>query len=79
MILLAESSLYRYREFAVYNRKVSFLGGSVGKESACNAGDLGSVPAFGKSPGEGYGNPFQYSYWEIPGKLVGYSSWGYES
>ena len=71
MILLAESSLYRYREFAVYNRKVSFLGGSVGKESACNAGDLGSVPAFGRSPGEGYGNPFQYSYLGNSGETGG--------
>ena len=38
-----------------------FLGGSDGKESACNAGDLGSVPGSGKSPGEGNGYPFQYS------------------
>ena len=34
---------------------------SVGKESACNAGDLGSIPGMGKSPGEGNGNPLQYS------------------
>ena len=38
-----------------------FPGGSVGKESACNAGDLGSVPGSGRSPGEGNGNPVQYS------------------
>ena len=40
-----------------------FPGGSlpVGTESACNAGDPGSVPGLGKSPGEGNGNPFQYS------------------
>ena len=31
------------------------------KESACNAGDLGSVPGLGRSPGEGNGNPLQYS------------------
>ena len=36
-------------------------GGSVSKESACSAGDLGSVPGLGKSPGEGNGNPLQYS------------------
>ena len=35
--------------------------GSVGKESACNAGDLGSIPGMGKSLGEGNGNPLQYS------------------
>ena len=34
---------------------------SVGKESACNAGDLGSSPGSGRSPGEGHGNPLQYS------------------
>ena len=31
------------------------------KESACNAGDLGSIPGSGRSPGEGNGNPLQYS------------------
>ena len=34
---------------------------SVSKETACNAGDLGSMPGSGKSPGEGNGNPLQYS------------------
>ena len=38
-----------------------FPGGSDGKESACNAGDLGSIHGSGRSPGEGNGNPFQYS------------------
>ena len=37
---------------------------SVGKESACNAGDPGSIPQLGRSPGEGNGNPLQYSYLE---------------
>ena len=40
---------------------MGFLGGSEGKVSACNAGDLGSIPGSGRSPGEGNGNPFQYS------------------
>ena len=35
--------------------------GSAGKESACNAGDLGSIPELGRSPGEGKGYPPQYS------------------
>ena len=39
----------------------SFPGGSVGKESACNAGDLGSVSGLGRSRGEGKGYPLQYS------------------
>jgi len=41
-------------------------GGSDGKESACNAGDLGSIPGSGRSPGEGNGNTLQYSYLENP-------------
>ena len=39
----------------------SFPGGSAGKESACNVGDLDSIPELGRSPGEGKGYPFQYS------------------
>ena len=38
-----------------------FPGGSAGKEFACNVGDLGSIPEFGRSPGEGKGYPLQYS------------------
>ena len=51
---------------------------SFGKESACNAGDLGSIPGLGRSPGEGNGNPHQYSCLENPHgqrSLVGYSTW----
>ena len=40
--------------------KMGFPGGS-DKESACNAGDQGSIPGLGRSPGEGKSNPFQYS------------------
>ena len=39
-----------------------FLGGSEVKVSACNARDLGSIPALGRSPGEGNGNPLQYFF-----------------
>ena len=45
---------------------MGFSGGSVGKESACNVGDLGSIPGLGRSPGEGHGNPLQYSCLENP-------------
>ena len=38
-----------------------FPGGSDGKESACNAGDLDLIPGLGRSPGEGNGYPLQYS------------------
>ena len=44
----------------------SLPGGSDGKESACNAGDLGSIPGSGISPGEGNNYPFQYSCLENP-------------
>ena len=43
-----------------------FPGGSDGKASAYNAGDLGSIPGSGRSPGEGNGNPLQYSCLENP-------------
>ena len=39
---------------------------SSGKASTCNAGDLGSIPGLGRSPGEGNGNPLQYSCLENP-------------
>ena len=45
----------------------SFLtGGSDAKASACNVGDPGLIPGSGRSPGEGNGNPFQYSCLESP-------------
>ena len=40
---------------------MGFPGGSAGKESVCNAGDLGLIPGLGRSPGEGKGDPLQYS------------------
>jgi len=45
--------------YVLYPR--GFPGNSAGKELACSAGDLGSIPGLGRSPGEGSGNPFQYS------------------
>ena len=41
-----------------------FPGSSDSKESTCNAGDLGSIPGLGRSPGEGNGYPLQYCYLE---------------
>ena len=40
---------------------LGFPGGSAGKEAACNAGDLVSIPGLGRSPGEGNSYPLQYS------------------
>ena len=45
---------------------MDFPHNSVSKESACNALDLDSIPGLGRSPGEGDGNPFQYSGLENP-------------
>ena len=41
---------------------MGFPGGSDGKEPGCSAGDLGLIPRLGRSPGEGNGNPLQYSF-----------------
>ena len=57
-----------------------FPGGSDGKESACNAGDLGSIPGSGRPPGGGHGNPLQYCCLENPHgqrSAVGYSPRGH--
>ena len=63
----------------VYYAEISFLGGSEVKASACDAGNLGSIPGSGRSPGEGNGNPTPVF---LPGEshgwrsLVGYSPQG---
>ena len=49
---------------SIYN--MGFPGGSEVKASACNEGDLGSIPRLGRSPGEGKANPLQYSCLENP-------------
>ena len=57
---------------------------SVGEESACNTGDLGSIPGLGRCPGEGIGYPLQYSWASLVAQLVkdlptmrrpGFNSW----
>ena len=52
--------------FISYIIVLAFPGGSEVKVSASNAGNLGSIPGSGKSPGEGNGNPLQYSCLENP-------------
>ena len=55
-------------------------GGSAGKQSVCNAGDLGSIPELGGSPGGAYGNPLQYPCLENPHgqrNLERYCPWGH--
>ena len=48
----------------------SFPGSSAGKESTCNAEDLGLIPGLGRSPGEVIGYPFQYSWASLVTQLV---------
>ena len=50
--------------------KKGFPGSSVGKESACNAEDPGSIPPLGRSSGEGKGYPLQYSWASLGAQLV---------
>ena len=54
------------REIQVFKLTNYFLGGSVGKKSAHNAGDLDLIPGLGRSPGGGHGNLLQYSCLENP-------------
>ena len=56
--------------FSISNDTVDFPDSSVGKESACNAGDPGSIPGLGKSAGEGIGYPFQYFWASLMVQLV---------
>ena len=49
---------------------MGFPSGSAGKESACNAGDPGSIPGLGRSPGEGNGYPLQYSWASLVTQMV---------
>ena len=55
---------------------LGFLCGSAGKESACNVGDLGSIPGLERCPGEGKGSPLQYSGLENSMDCI--SVWGHE-
>ena len=70
----------------IIKKSTGFSGGSDGKDSACNAGNLGSIPGSGRSPGEGNGNPLQYSCLEnsmdggawqapIPGVTFCFHTW----
>ena len=59
--------------------KMGYPGSSAGKESACYAGNLGSIPGLGRSPGGGHGNPLQCSCLANPlgqRSLASYSPWG---
>ena len=55
-----------YKDFIFLVSIMGFSGGSDGKETTCNAGDLGSISGLGSSSGGGHGKPLQYSYLENP-------------
>ena len=63
-------------------RSLYFPGSSDGKDPACNVGELGLIPGLERSPGEGNGNPLQYSGLENPmdrgAWQATYSPWGHE-
>ena len=70
------------KEIVIYHHPPLSLdspGGSDSKVSAYNVGDRGSIPGLGRSPGEGNGNPLQYSCLENPMErnMAGYSPWCY--
>ena len=67
-ILVDGECSHEIKRHLFLGRKVmtNLPGGSEVKTSACNAGDLGSIPGLGRSPGEGNGNPLQYSCLESP-------------
>ena len=74
MILATLFSRQQYWQYLIE----SFPSGSAGKESTCNAGDLGSIPRLGRSPGGGRRNPLRYFCLESPQEqqnLAGYSPW----
>ena len=64
--LLPVESLHLISGFTWHNNLWICIGGSDGKESACSAGDTGSIPGSGRSPGEGSGNPLQGCHLEDP-------------
>ena len=79
---MVQSSSHLIGESIVQLFIYSFPHSSVNKSSACNVGDLGSIPGLGSSPGAGNGNLLQYSCLENPTdirNLAGYSSWDCKS
>ena len=58
----------------MFIHKYCFPGGSDGKESVCNARDVGSISGSGTSPGEGNGNPLQHSWLENPTDRVAWQA-----
>ena len=64
--LFSNTTVQKHQFFGAQLYSPDLPGGSEVKASACKAGDLGSIPGSGRSPGEGNGNPLQYSSCRIP-------------
>ena len=65
-LILTHSACSFFQFSSAQHSLIGFPGSSEVKASASNAGDLGSIPGSGRSPGEGHGNPLQYSRLENP-------------
>ena len=76
----SEDKFFILCKFNPVTFSMGFPCSSVGKESACSAGDPGLIPGLGRYPGEGNGNSLQYPCLENLGErsLVGCSPWGYK-
>ena len=64
--VFSSTTIQKHHQFFSSQSSLGFHGGSGNKVIACNAGDPGSIPGSGGSPGEGNGYPLQYSAWRIP-------------
>ena len=69
-VRVVEGAIIFLWHLSVTEKPDSFPGGSVGKESACSAGDPSSIPGLGRSAGEGIGYPLQYSWASLVAQLV---------
>ena len=69
-MFLGSTALEGLRKFSFLIFYLGFLDNSVGKESACNSGDPGSIPGSGRSLGEGIGYPLQYFWASLVAQLV---------
>ena len=81
ILIKPEEMVLRTSDLQAVGQKQGFPGSSAGKESACNVGDLGSIPDLRKSPGRGHGNPLQYCYLENSHgqrSLEGYNPWDHK-
>ena len=76
LILIAQVTRRKYFSEILSYLKGNIPGGSEGKVSVYNVGDLGSIPGSGKFPGEGNGNPLQYSCLENPMDGGAWCPWG---